>query len=119
MTDFAKEKASSRQRVLDMLWDKEWHEWHEIHRVGGVRYSARLLELKRLGYDIETKGSKVEGLSYRLRSFTKGAPQEKRVKVFLHEADARKILARGNVSMDARNAFEVAINSFERNRNKL
>jgi hypothetical protein len=121
VSDFASVKKSARARVLMLLSDLEWHGFEELHRVGGVRYSARLLELKRLGYDIATEGKREHGLRYRLRSPLRGEPQQKRVKVFLREVDAR-ILISSAIDLglsEARSALQTAVSSFEANREKL
>ncbi len=120
-TDFAIEKLPARIRVLDLLRDLQWHGFQELHEVGGVRYSARLLELRRLGYDIVTEGQKKLGLRYRLVSPRPGARQGKRVKVFLREQDAITLLAVANRDgmTEAREALADAIGSFQTNRYKL
>lgn len=120
-TDFAVVKESARDRVLALLWDLVWHGYEELHRTGGIRYSARLLELRRLGYDIVTEGKKESGLRYRLKSRTPGEPQEKRVKVFLEESDAVHlvVLARVNGMDAAAGSLRRAVESFHHNRDKL
>lgn len=121
-TDFAKVKAPARERLFLLLSDLDWHGYEELHQTGGVRYSARLLELKRLGYSIETAGEKEQGLKYRLTSHDRGKPKSKRVKVFLLESDARTLLgvaSREHGLADAKASLEDAINSFEANRYKL
>lgn len=120
MVDFAKVKRPARERVRILLSDLRWHSYAELHTVGGIRYSARLLELKRLGYDIDTVGDKEVGLRYRLISNTPGKPQEKRVKVFLTRADAAILLLVAKQSMpDAAEEIEGALRSFDMNAHKL
>lgn len=118
--DFAVVKESARDRVLALLWDLVWHGYEELHRTGGIRYSARLLELRRLGYDIVTEGKKESGLRYRLRSRTPGEPQGKRVKVFLDESDAVQLFSWAKrAGMGAATQLRTAIESFHHNRDKL
>jgi len=48
-TDYGKSKSTGRERLLDLLSDCGWHPCSQLLEHGGVRYSARVLELKRLG----------------------------------------------------------------------
>jgi hypothetical protein len=116
--DYAREKRPHRQRVLELLWDCRWHSAREVCGAGGVRYSARLLELRRLGYAIESRGQNVDGKDYRLASTTPGPLQGKRVKAFLAEADAESLTA-GVVTTGARRAVDEALRSFRMNKEKL
>lgn len=114
--DFAEEKKPARERLLDLLLDGNWHSWKECQSVGGARYSARMLELKRLGHRIETRGEKQSGFDY--RHIGVGDPQEKRVKVYLTEADAGDLLS-GILTPEARTAISDALGSFQTNKHKL
>lgn len=116
-TDFGTKYATARDRVYGLLSDLGWHTWRELEAVGGVRYGARLLELRRLGYLFETADLE-DGQRYRLKSLERAAPQPKRVKVLLEEADAES-LYRGEVSVTAAMAVSVALASFRANRGKL
>src|SRR5215467_2495131 len=92
--DFAVQHRTQRDRVLDLLADLDWHHFGELHRVGGIRYSARLLELRRLGYQITTRELPHRtGREYRLVSREPLTPKLKRVKVFLSLDDARRLAA--------------------------
>ena len=117
--DHAERHRSQRDRVLDLLSDLSWHSFVELHRVGGIRYSARLLELKRLGYRIEdaTDGDD-DGKRYRLISLTPGVPLPKRVKVFVPLHDAQRLLD-GVVTKVAAAAVREAVGSFKANQDKL
>lgn len=122
-TDHAELHKTARGRVLLTLHDLNWHPNHELSRksVGGIRYSARILELKRLGYEIEDRdidGAKA-GKEYRLKSKTPGPPQSKRVKVFLEESDVDKLLKQGTLTTRARKALADALGSFQANKSKL
>lgn len=128
--DFAEKKRTQRERVLDVLLDLQWHPYMDLNAVGGVRYSARLLELKRLGYEIEDRTVKDGGgKDYRLKSpLPRKTPQAKMVKVFLKEEEAEAILARlrglhyrapHRTYEGARSAVENALGSFRANRHKL
>ena len=114
--DFAEEKKPARERLLDLLLDGRWHSWQECQSVGGVRYSARLLELKRQGHRIETRGEKHSGFDY--RHVGVGKPQQKRVKIYLTESDAEDLLS-GILTGNASSAISDALASFRSNKHKL
>lgn len=117
--DYAKLNHPARVRILQLLSDLRWHEFAELRRVGGVRYSARILELKRLGYEIEDEPLEPQGKRYRLCRRTPGRKRGKRVKAFLEEADARAAAEDGLLTDGARTAIADALGSFEANRDKL
>lgn len=124
--DYAAKKRPQRERVLEVLSDLQWHPYMDLAAVGGVRYSARLLELKRLGYEIETRtvlGKGETGFDYRLVSKTPGTPQPKLVKVFLTEAQAEAIVQYTHnwppAVVEGRKAVKAALGSFRANRHKL
>lgn len=117
-TDYAEQFSTARGRIFDLLSDLGWHSWSELKRVGGVRYSARLLELKRLGYQIQSDTWE-EGRTYRLESLCKGEPKGKRVKVFLEESDVIALLERGALTKRAQKTLTQALGSFQANRWKL
>lgn len=108
---------SARAKLLGLLSDLRWHHNKELH-VAGVRYSARLLELKRLGYRIEKRQGDV-GYEYRLASLKRDVPRVKTVKVFLAEEDAVAIVKHRRVTDPAHAAIESALASFAANRGKL
>lgn len=124
--DYAGLKRTQREEVLRILSDLEWHPYLDLNAVGGVRYSARLLELKRLGYKIEHRTVKGDtGRDYRLKSLTPDVPQAKMVKVFLTEAETL-LLLRATAAIDivkearpVRASLEGALRSFRANRHKL
>jgi len=115
--NFAAKYRSARERIFQLLADLEWHGHAELARVGGVRYGARLLELRRLGFAINDV-EEGDGKRYRLVSLTAGVPQGKRVKVLLDEADADLLLS-GVLSPRARLRLVDALASFRANRDKL
>lgn len=121
--DFAELKKTQRGRVLAKLLDLRWHPHYELADVGGNRYSARIHELKRLGYVIEDRsldGNLGGGFEYRLMSKNAGTPQVKRVKVFLTEAEAQSIVDHlPTRCAGARSAVKDALGSFRANRHKL
>jgi hypothetical protein len=117
-TDFAEINKTKRQRVLELLNDLQWHTHVELQVVGGVRYGARLLELKRLGYLIDDQSLEPQGKRYRLASTVRGVPQEKRVKVFLTKEDAQNLLE-GVVTAEATLAVRDALSSYLANEHKL
>lgn len=106
-----------RQALLKFLSDLKWHPHHTLADVAGVRYSARVLELKRMGYQIASKGAR-GGKAYRLRTKRRGAWKKKLVKVYLEEKDALK-LAYGKVTARGRKAIRAALASFQTNKGKL
>jgi hypothetical protein len=117
-TDYAEVNKTKRQRVLELLSDLQWHTHVELQVVGGVRYGARLLELKRLGYAIEDQSLEPQGKRYRLASMVRGAPQEKRVKVFLSKEDAQMLLE-DVVTTESHDAVRDALSSYLSNEHKL
>ncbi len=121
--DWAREKKTARGRVLFALRDLQWHSHLDLAKpsVGGPRFPARLLELRRLGYKMESRainGDKRKGKMYRLLSLTAGAPQGKKVKVYLTERDAERLLI-GHLSRQASRALKDALGSFKTNKHKL
>jgi len=117
--DFAVQHRTQRDRIFDRLGDLDWHHFSELHHVGGIRYSARLLELKRLGYRIETRELPHRtGREYRLVSREPLTPKLKRVKVFLTLEDARRLCA-GDLTKTAAVALDAAIKSYRQHAEKL
>ena len=116
-TDFSIEKKPARERLLDLLWDKQWHTWAECRGVGGMRYSARMLELKRQGWVINSRGSDSEGKDYRLVG--RGPPKAKKVRVFLEESEVQYLLARPGLPLNLRASLTDAYGSFQANKGKL
>lgn len=117
-TDHAVAHETKRDALLRLLSDREWHAHHQLASVAGVRYSARLLELKRLGYTIDTVDIAAQGRAYRMPTLERGAPRLKRVKVLLEEADVLQMV-HGHVPSTARHALSDAHASFDANRAKL
>ena len=120
--DWGTEKMTHRKRVLHRLWDLEWHAHTELKVDGGVRYGARLLELKREGYLIEDEyidGRQVNGKRYRLVSHARGEGQGKRVKVYLEPIDVEMIMDMLPDDDRARKALDSALASFRANEHKL
>jgi hypothetical protein len=117
-TDFAAAKRPARERLLALLSDLAWHTWAELRQAAGVRYGARLLELKRLGYAVDSDGAAKDGKRYRLAHAEPGSPQPKRVKVFLEERDAEAAVG-GVLTAPARLAVRDAWMSFRANKEKL
>lgn len=117
-TDYAEKYETARDRIYAVLVDLEWHSNSELVEVGGNRYGARLLELRRLGYDIEAEDLPDHGRRYRLRSIHPGTPQPKRGRVYLDEADLVALL-NGSMSLFARDALASALGSLRANKGKL
>jgi hypothetical protein len=119
-TDHAHVHETKRDAVFRLLSDGRWHAHYEIASVGGVRYSARILELKRMGYTIEAQDGQIEqGRVYRMPSLAIGPVQTKRVKVYLEERDVCRMLDGGIIPATAKAALASAHASFDTNREKL
>ena len=58
--------ASNRERLLQLLKDGQWHDQHACTGAGGMRYSARVKELRAQGYQIETQRLEPRRFFYRL-----------------------------------------------------
>lgn len=117
LRNYAARYLSARDSLLELLGDLRWHHWTDLRDAAGVRYSARLLELRRLGYRVATH-ELVEGKRYRLLSRTPGPRLNKMVRVFLPEDDAALLLD-GDMTEAARTAIADALGSFRHNRDRL
>jgi len=119
--NYGNKYKTARDRVLSLLWDLAWHCHYELEgRIGGVRPSARLLELKRQGWSIEDRPSQMHhnGKDYRLVSRELGTPKTKSVKVFLTEHDAAEAV-QGRLTAVALDTIHIALRSFRANKEKL
>jgi hypothetical protein len=117
--DFAVKYQTARDRVLIELQSLEWVSWKILRRIGGVRYSARLLELKRLGYKIEDNPDPSgDGKRYRLIDPMPGRPQGKLVKLYLPEPDVDALLS-DKVTSTAKTIIVRALRIFRANKHKL
>lgn len=117
--DYGKDFVSTRDAIFNILSDLEWHTWDELKQKGGIRYSARLLELKHLGYLIQDRPTGVlHGKQYKLESLTPTAVLKKRVKIYLEENDAKK-LAERVLTRSAIRAVKESLISFLSNKHKL
>ena len=109
---------TAKQKLLNMFMDSKWHSWEECKDIGGVRYSARIYELKREGHIIDTKPTlSGKGLRYRLSGT--GSPQEKRVRVFLSEQEVVNLLSVVGLSSPTRRVLKDALSSYRANKDKL
>ncbi len=120
-TDHATVHVTKRDALFALLADGAWHAHHELAEAGGVRYSARVLELKRLGFGIVSApmGEGDHGLRYRMPSTKRGERKEKKVKVFLEERDVVSMVSSGFVPSRALDALQDAHASFDTNRERL
>lgn len=116
--DYAEINLPRRERLQMLLNDLEWHHHLELLDAAGPRYSARLLELKRLGYKVETEQLEPQGKRYRMLSTIPEVPQAKRVKVLLTPNDA-ELARQGVMTISAMEAVEAALASFRANEHKL
>ena len=120
--DYGKKYGTASDQALEILSNPvgAWRDRETLERLCGNRYSARILELKRRGYLIESSPSQTgHGKRYRLLRAEKGSPQPKRVKVFLRETDAQQLLDGNGLTPAAREAVEEALGSFRHNKGKL
>jgi hypothetical protein len=123
-TDYAKINERDRNKLLKLMMDMKWHKPIEMRKAGGVRYSARLLELKRLGYKFDDRplNGEDQGKEYILLSLIPGRPQEKRAKVLLSETDLAMIVGSSVMSsLSTKGADELkkALIRYQMNRKKL
>jgi hypothetical protein len=98
--------------------DLAWHDYTELREVGGVRYSARILELKRLGYQFEDEPLEPQGKRYRLLDRVPSGTKGKKVKVYISEQGAQALLD-GTITNAVRLAVTDALGSFQANKHKL
>lgn len=90
--DYAAHFRSAREALLDLLGDLGWHGWGECSARAGIRYGARVRELRQEGYTIEDEPHG-DGKRYRLASLTPGAATTAtRVRLML-EHDEMEMLA--------------------------
>lgn len=116
--DFAVKYKSARERILIELRGLDWVSWKALHRICN-RYSARILDLKRLGYKIEDEPDPSgDGKRYRLLNPIPGRPQRKHVKIYFEESDA-DALTHGFVTPAAGIAAVKALSIFRANKHKL
>ena len=121
--DFGSRYSTARTRILGYLSDLEWHSHRELAHIGGNRYGARLGELRRLGYLIESRDI-VDGHGkwYRLQALEPSVRRTKRVKVLLSERDAEMVQQVAQIhglSSAGRDAIDDALASYRANRSKL
>lgn len=123
--DYAELNAKDRDKLLELLMDMRWHTPSEMRKAGGVRYSARLLELKRLGYIIDDRPltGKEQGKQYILLSLVPGTPQKKRAKILLDENDLTTIVASraimGLLSSVGQSELRRALIRYRNNKDKI
>jgi hypothetical protein len=60
------ELATNKARLLELLGDGRWHDQWELVKAGGLRYSARIMELRGDGHAVETHHVRGRQWSYRL-----------------------------------------------------
>lgn len=65
LPDYAK-RASKRERMLALLSDGKQHHMTECERIGGMRFGARIWELRKQGHDIETIHIGADETAYRM-----------------------------------------------------
>lgn len=120
--DYAGEYRNARQRVLDALFDGEWHSYNELERVGGVRYGARLLELRRLGWRIASvpRDDPNGGKDYRLVSrLGVGRGPKRRVRLYLDPDEAAVVAAAHSLRQTIRSKARRALARYIANEGKL
>lgn len=122
--DYAQVNEQDRNKLLAMLMDMKWHKPGEMRKAGGVRYGARLLELKRLGYMIDDRplSGKEQGKEYCLAALVPGTPQKKRAKVFLSEKDLITLVSGGTIihlTKEGQDELKLSLIRFQNNKDKL
>ncbi len=65
-TAFFAEVTPKRGGLLAMLSDGQWHDQHACTEAGGMRFGARIRELREAGYQIETQRLGPRRFFYRL-----------------------------------------------------
>lgn len=122
-TDYGALKTPARDRILQVMSDLHWHSWKELKEVGGVRYGARLLELRRMGYEMVSHEShdvpNDTGKVYRLISTERHEPQGKQVKVFLTERETVELLQTADALSTGAIKLNRALASYRANKDKL
>lgn len=99
---------SAADNLKAVLSDLGWHTWEELRGVAGVRYGARICDLRDEGYQIEDDELEI-GKRYRLTSHVRGPRREQRVKVYL-EVDDAMAAKEGHLTATAREAVGDALN---------
>lgn len=61
-----KRRTSHAQALLELLLDGRWHGMREVQNAGGWRYSARICEMRKAGYEIETRNVFGDVFEYRM-----------------------------------------------------
>jgi hypothetical protein len=122
--DYAQVNERDRNKLLSLLMDMKWHKPGEMRKAGGVRYSARLLELKRLGYIIDDRplSGQEQGKEYCLAALVPGSPQEKRAKILLSEKDLITLVSGGTIihlSKKGQDELKLALIRYQNNKEKL
>jgi hypothetical protein len=122
--DYAVVNERNRSKLLELLMDMRWHKPSEMRKAGGVRYSARLLELKRLGYKFDDRplAGEQQGKEYILICLVPGTPQQKRAKVYLDEGDLSLLVSGYTIrQLSAAGARELrrGLVSYKNNKAKL
>jgi heme oxygenase len=120
MADYAAKYVTARQRILEAMLGLNWVSWRYLRTVGGVRYGARLRELKRQGYQIiDQSGTDEHGKQYRLLSPKPYTGQQKQVKIYLPENEVTDLLETEMISAEANRIITLAYRIFDANRDKL
>lgn len=95
--------ATKKARCLRVLWDMDWYSTQELVNRVGHRFGASIHQLRRDGWQIETKEQAYgHGASmYRLQSQEKGPPIAGKVRLYLSPQSV-ELLAKGVVTHEAR-----------------
>lgn len=95
-------RVSMKQRLLEKLWDLEWHHRREFQAMCGNRYGARFDELRDEGWVIESEslgGGDCDGKRYRLVSHNPGPVTYPQARMRL-PLEAMLSLSEGTMSPD-------------------
>lgn len=77
-TGFSTDDTTHRSALSELLADGQWHTQAEMQAVGGYRYGARLLELRRAGQMIVTVKVGQGVYRYRRLGFVEIRPKSKK-----------------------------------------
>ena len=95
--ELEKHAKTKAHRVLAALWDLRWHKTATLLSVGGHRFGAAVLILRKSGWDIETETYKrADGRSdfrYKLNSHDPGPSEGSLVRIYADAHDVEQAAA--------------------------
>lgn len=99
-----------KRRLLEILWDGEWHSAGELNRLLGWRFGAAFRQLRVDGWKWESEQIENAGgvCRYRLLSHEKGEPVRTKVRLYAYYEDVEALLY-GEVTTEMAKAADVAL----------